>query len=305
MKQSGQNLGEYGLALALIVIVSVSVLGLIGNNVSSMFAGTITHKAPAPIVSTTTSTGTGTGATKPFANLPYNKVTMDIGNGQNISFIAPSLKETVDTTGSNGVTGRAAYIMQQLADALKEKGELSEQEYQDLVKLSEIGYQMRDAQAIMEKAIPEGKVFSTDTEIDDFRTKTMVLFNGKEMSYSTLGNNITPNSFGLFLSNSLDSAATGNFNTSMTQDWSSNINQLYAQFFTQLQKIQTSPTFQEKPVLKDLVVNTLSKEIYTSTTLTNSTFNKEALKNVLIPVTGNNSEAICGLSNSISCQKNG
>lgn len=78
-----------------------------------------------------------------FANLTTDKVTMDMGNGKTISFFAPSIQESLQTVGANGVTGRSAYILQQLAEQLKAEGDLSAEEYQDLVRLSQVGYNLQ------------------------------------------------------------------------------------------------------------------------------------------------------------------
>lgn len=68
------------------------------------------------------------------------------------------------------------------------------------------------------------------------------------------------------------------------------------EFFDLLTKVQSSPSFQDKPAMKELVVNNLSREIYRSISMSAATWDKSEMKNILIPITGTNSEAICDLS---------
>lgn len=310
--QHGQNVSEYGIAVGLIVIVCISVVGVIGSNVSQMFSGSIQHKsATKTTTQATTGSGTATSQTvstasgNPFAGVASRTVTMALGNGKSISFSAPALDEVVDTAGGNGATGRSAYMIQQIADQLKSEGVISPQEYADLVKLSQLGFEMRDVQAALEKKIPVGMNTQDGDSFQKFMAETMIDYKGQTYSYGKLSATLTATTTS---KESSDPAGQLGSAFNMTLSAPNTVATFDPgpgkDFMLLLNKIDNSATFQNNPLLRELVVQNLSKEIFKSISLTNSVFDKNELKNVLIPITGQNSEAICDLSNSISCQSN-
>jgi Flp pilus assembly pilin Flp len=311
MRHTGQSLVEYSVALGLVAVVAIGsviafgqTLGGTLDGIQGFFLGAPNTASPLTAGGSNSGSGTATIDSR-FANMNYDKVTMDLGNGKAISFFAPAMRDVVDTAGGNGVTDRAAYILRQLADELKRTDPtVTEEEYQDLVRLSELGYTMRDIQKALEGAIPEGRNLPYEDDVEEFGLQTVVNYNGRQITFSELSSEIghgllkDPNTLALALEQNFQ----GIINQSVSYTDPALARRPSIEFTQLLHKIQNSNSFQNKPALKELVVNVLSKEIFNATMMTTNTYDKALIRDVLVPITGENSEAICGLSNSIQCQ---
>ncbi|MBY0403398.1 MAG: hypothetical protein K2X66_05835, partial [Cyanobacteria bacterium] len=226
-------------------------------------------------------------------------------NGKSISFFAPKLPEVVDTIGGNGVSKRAAYIIKQLAEELNKNGEISATEYQDLLNLSRLGFSMADIQSILEQNIPVGTNSFNGTDKMNFMNNTLVtLPDGSKKYFTEIASAISTGQLGN--NAGLDQALRQNYQIEIDRSINYTDPELtkrpITQFTQLLNKIQNSSSFQDKPILKDLVINTLSKEIFNSTSVTTNVMDKQMIKDHLIPITEQNSQALCNLSNTGSCE---
>jgi hypothetical protein len=133
----GHALSEYGLAIGLVVIVSISGLSLVGMQVSDLLGNTIGKRSvPKTVIATASPTSNNTGTSSQhgiggFFLSPQQietlldespSQTLDLGNGKKLTIPNPNLNTLSETIGPNGSTEVGLALLQRLQEALKAQG---------------------------------------------------------------------------------------------------------------------------------------------------------------------------------------
>ena len=140
---SGHALSEYGLAIGLVVIVSIAALTTLGSQVSGMFENTIgTRKVVSASTNPLTSnSGTPVTQAKGFFLTPQEidtilnqapTQTLSLGNGKSITIPNPNYSQLSETLGPNGVTEVSLAMIKKMQEALRSVGIDPETEYPEL-----------------------------------------------------------------------------------------------------------------------------------------------------------------------------
>lgn len=337
MKLKGQNIGEYGIAFGLIVVVSIAILGLIGSNVSDLFTGSIKKKSPAQSASATSNSGAPAVALAsgnlPFSNLPGKLVQVDLGDGKSLRLSYADPVAVAEAAGGNGVTENALAVLEQTIAQLREQGE-DEAKIAELEKLAMAGHQIKDLQKLFESKFPP-KGFANNQEKYDFLldSANSIEIDGKRMTLmeaapllngSTLGSSILKLTS---CNGEKVNTCYGAYDTYLRRNdlVQSNDSELFAlmkdayfaqdnfeitfnasasgpigKFVQQLRKVESTGLF-SNPALKSLIRDDLSRQIYNSSFQTYMVPTKADV-GALVEVTRTNSNDICTASNAVSCQ---
>lgn len=181
--QSGQSLNEYALALALIAVAAIGSLMLVGNGIKTLFQ----DKLPGDISKATTMAAdanrSGTRPKVSGGNTPYPtaevRYTTASGKTIMISDYPTNTAETVQTIGANGATAVLAGKLKNLADQLLAAGEITQEEYVNLTKLSNYGHNLGDMFKAIEPVMTSAADYST-------AYRSGVKFQGKSTSVGNL-----------------------------------------------------------------------------------------------------------------------
>lgn len=158
-RRFGQSMTEYGLIGASLGLVAVAALALLGNNLSGLFDAMLskpkpvqTANAPAP---TSPAEALQTPAPVPAPATGGNTV-ITLENGQQLSLNMPdSVAQSVQTIGANGTTDLLASNLTAMANQLLEKGEITQDQANSLIKLANQAHHMAEIQKILEKSSAE------------------------------------------------------------------------------------------------------------------------------------------------------
>lgn len=333
MRQKGQNLGEYGIAFGLIVVVSIAVLSLIGTNVSDLFTGSIKKKSPAQTArATSNSSAPATSLASgnlPFSNLPGKLVQVDLGNGKSLQLNYADPVAVAEAAGGNGVTENALAVLDQVIAQLKEQGE-DEAQIAELEKLAMAGHKIKDLQKLVEAKYPAAG-FRNNRERFQFLSdpansvvvdgkevtllKTLKLLNGAGMALSgdkgdffahyayydayIKGSDLDPRNDDR---NTLPENAfyTDKTFNNYTHSIFNNDYMPLNEFMYQLDTVKQLGIL-SNPVLKRLIADDLSRQIFISSSQMAQVPTRSEVGK-LVQITRTSSNDICTASNAVTCQ---
>lgn len=325
MRQRGQNIGEYGLALGLIVVVCISVLSLFGTNLQDLFSNSIKHKSPLPSVDIAGTAGesgvsfqnTSATAKNPFPTLPGKLVQVDLGNGKTLTLNMADPVAVAEAAGGNGVTENALAAIEQIIAQLREQGE-DEAQIAELEKLALAGQKIKAVQQQIEAKYPPSGQFESQSEKFAFLTDPAnnIVVNGEEMTLMKASQQLSTNtgtfsgisSSGVYSQSYSDSASA--YANRSYYEYTNTIDRdpdkfsmapgLLHQFMRQLQAVETSGLL-NTPALKNLIKDQLSKQIFSASNQTFQAPSKTDFAN-LVRITRTSSNDICTMANSATCQ---
>ncbi|MBY0406001.1 MAG: hypothetical protein K2X66_19010 [Cyanobacteria bacterium] len=261
-----------------------------------------------------------TPASMPFSTLPGKIVQLDLGNGKSLNLNYPNPAAVADTAGGNGVTENALSLIKQIAQQLRDQGE-DPTKIVELEKLALAGQKIKDLQKQIETKFPiEG--FTSDQDRFNFLNDPAnnILVEGKETTLldasamlSVYNNNNNPKQSKFenynynFINNNNKNANNINY-YNFNYDYFINSNKftqtpLY-NFMGQLKTVESTGLLLSNPLLKQLVKDDLSFQIFNSANQTVRVPTKSDVSE-LVKTTRAGSNDICTLSKSTICQDKG
>lgn len=314
MKQKGQNLAEYSIAVGLIAIVSIGALSVLGQNIAQGLGDSISIASNGTGAGNINGVLQPTNLNNPFPNLPGQRITVDLGNGKFLNLDMADPASVAEAAGGNGVTENALAVLKQAIDQLREQGE-DPGKIKELENLAREGQKIKDLQKLIESKFPQGGFASTNERFD-FLTNPAnnIEFNGQTMSLLEASGSLnltfshsTPDNYSEY-DQSTQYTQTGYYDVDDTKNYFNyNNNNLVSQhpgvildFMRQLELVENTGIL-SNPALKQLVKNDLSRQIFTSA---GQTFQAPTRADVsaLVQTTRSSSNNICTLANSVDCQ---
>lgn len=316
MKHLGQNLSETSFLLGIVGIVCLGALGVLGTQVSGMFAGTIRTSSEKPPVMVKAAQSQSLPA-NPYSNFPSREVVINLGKGKSITanIIDPAL--LAETAGGNGVSEYSSDMLLSIAKQLKAEEAIDEEQYDALAELALRGQRIKEAQKLLESKFPI-KGFRNAQEKFDFLQSHTVEWDGKNQSLLTLAYSLNVhqdtskiNDFNYFSLYSQD--RNGYFSGSEENNYDSSFSFREAQsrdnkgwppldgiktpmqqFLSQLALVEDKG-ITKNPALMTLIKDTFAKNIYLSSNTTLFTPNKAEVGS-LMEMTRKNANNICDTS---------
>lgn len=303
--QYGQSLAEYGIALGLVAVMAIGTLAVLGDTIQGGMNGVFQPFGPQPSPASPAAPTVALasfnpdGPLSPFAKLPGKNVTLDLGNGKVLYLVYPNPTNVAEVAGGNGVTENALAILDQAIFQMEQPPKADPAEIAALKKLSEEGHKIQAIQKALDDATPS-----------DLPTDAAARFNYLQTHFITIADPVTGQPRQVSL---MDAGSTlrGKSSDDLSQipvaeadlrqsNIIKNSSQLYS-YLTAVQQVKDSPILQNSPALKDLVLKDLGQQIFDSSWATASAPTKDDIK-TLTQTTRFNSNQICTLSNSATCQ---
>jgi Flp pilus assembly pilin Flp len=139
----GHGVTEYGLVAVLVVAAIIGALALFGKNINLAFSGMVPHVEPKPPSLSVTHTSGASGSSG------------GLGAGGDTSLdsaLSGSLSTTVMTSGVNGSSTILANAMETVANQALQTGNLTEDQYNTLIQLSNQAHKLAEMEAVIEAA---------------------------------------------------------------------------------------------------------------------------------------------------------
>jgi hypothetical protein len=311
----GQSLSEYGVIIGLVVIALIVPLTTLGDWTRTLFQGTIRTGVTPPPAAVTVSAGTGAlvpgGGATPAAfqavgmPVPRNYA-ITLSNGRTLTIPLADPAAVVETAGGSGMTGNALAALDAMIRQLEDPAMQTDPALLDSLRLLSLrGHDIKAAQQLIESHLPQ-EGFPDQQAKDLFMSRTKVMHNGQEVSLQQLTNGLNnfpqtveqvPLTHEQIINRGLVSVLNGTDPGDRTYFRG---RELMYDFLAQYYQIQQSGLLQD-PVLKQLVGDQLTRQIYVSATSTSMTTDKTELK-ALVQTTRAGSNGICTLSNYTDCQ---
>jgi Flp pilus assembly pilin Flp len=329
--RKGQTLSEYALALSLVGVVAVVGLVNLSGTLDGLFDNMISTRSSGLSASridvsgsrgkglgnlggnTTRGTGSSSSglvanfnANTPFSNLPGSQMEIDLGSKGKFTFNMADFKATGESTGGSGVTLNANALINQLLNQLEEKPELADPgSIHALKELSRRGYQLAGMQEKVQNLLG-GKVFNTTAEKAKFVASSNIdLGDGRgpqklsdvalyfdSAFYLPPGLEAFPSFSSGYRSQEFDQASfNGSQNAPVTTSY----------FMQQMEVVRNSKFMMENPVLRDLVINAASRQIFLSS-LSTPYLMSGAEVGELAQTTDSRAQVICTASNNTNCK---
>ncbi|MBY0403179.1 MAG: hypothetical protein K2X66_04715 [Cyanobacteria bacterium] len=328
----GQTLSEYALALCLIGVVAIVGLVNLSGSVNGLFDNMISNKSRGVEDNFTPDVGGGSGSPlpgsggtlnlgtvssssgllasfnykTPFSNLPGSQMEIDLGSKGKFNFNIADFKATAEAAGGSGVTLNAIALIQQLLDQLEKNPELADPASIDALKeLSRRGYQLAGLQDKVQNLLG-GQVFTTSKEKAEFiSTAKIDLGDGKgEQKLSDVALYFDS---GFYLPSGSQGLPTFQGGRSMmqfdqslfTDPGTAPVSTQY--FMQQMERVRSSKFMLDNPVLRDLVINAASKQIFVSS-LSTPYVMSGAEVGELSKITDSRAKVICSASKNNDCK---
>lgn len=279
MQRPGQNLTEFILPLSLVGILGIMALTTLGNQVSGLFTGVVSHKPPQ---ASAASQGLNPALQQfmvngvAFPQLPQVSKTLRLGNGKELTVSMASPVAAAETAGSKGVTINAIAAMQQILNKLIAEG-APEAQISELQKLIDQSKRIANLEgAIQAKFPPNG--FANASEQYAFLKNNTIQWEGQTLSLldATAVINYAPSDFfqsqakyNLLMKQREDSTtrqqAAGTYTTvykdNLTSDSGGNVINSFSQ---QLKRVEDSGLFRDNPELESFIEGDLALQISVS-----------------------------------------
>jgi Flp pilus assembly pilin Flp len=328
----GQTLSEYALALCLVGVVAIVGLVNLSGSVNGLFDSMISSKSsgqednitadvggglgnPLPGTGGTLNLGTGSSSSgllasfnykTPFSNLPGSQMEIDLGSKGKFNFNIADFKATAEAAGGSGATLNAVALIQQLLDQLEKNPELADPESIDALKeLSRRGYLLASMQDKVQNLLG-GQVFTTSKEKAEF-VSTAKIDLGDGLGEQKLSDVALYFDAGFYLPSGAQGLPSypggyrmqefdqGKFTDPGTAPASTQY------FMQQMETVRSSKFMLENPVLRDLVINAASKQIFLSS-LSTPYVMSGAEVGELSEITDTRAKVICTASKNNDCQ---
>ncbi|MBY0403806.1 MAG: hypothetical protein K2X66_07890 [Cyanobacteria bacterium] len=319
-QKSGQSLTEYALPIALVCILGITILGVLGTQVSGIFSNTLATKPPSktpsnPINQSPVSSG-GTSNNNLLANLPGKLLSVDIGNGQTLQLNYINAGDAAETAGPNGVTQNSLAGLQQIIQQFEQMPTSDPVVITSLKQLAQKGYETQMYQQVYSDFLKSGGSSPDQETLTDNYAKMLEygkpvisLPDGSKISLFDLkqyiGSNTAPASASKLPPTKFMESFDKVYALDMTSvkgsnNGNNNFKGLQG-FTTQLALIEKDGIFTKYPGLKPLLVDVLSKDLYAAAYSTAMSNNLEAIKGYTQRV-GWRSDDICVTSRASSCK---
>lgn len=149
----GNTLAEYGFIGAIILVASIGIVMVLGQNLQSAMAGLKgdlqsnigAADSSASSAAAANNGGGGPGGAPPDI-LSIGSMDFDLGS------LNANLPGDIAVSGANGTTDTLASTIQQIAQALLDAGEITEEQAASLVELANQGHKIAQAEALIEQA---------------------------------------------------------------------------------------------------------------------------------------------------------
>jgi hypothetical protein len=317
-----------------VAIVAIASLSQLGGWTDALFRGTIRTGQSGPAL---TANSTNRPAIPPVASgnsslpavpssglfsgsLPPQRLyEFTLANGRTLRIPFSDPAQIPETSGGSGMTYNAALAMEAVITQLEKMPEADPALIASLRELAKRGHDIREAQFVIESKL-RNQTFADENARNTFMNETRVDFQGENLTLmqlatytSTYGSDTTSGAhrtryqsgsqvdFMTSLSDYVNSAANNlilNGNSPTSELFTSN--KLLLNFVEQYQSIQSSGLLND-PVLKQLIGDNLSRQIFISSVSTKYASNSEDL-NKLVGITRVNANGICDLSNANDCK---
>ncbi|MBY0403180.1 MAG: hypothetical protein K2X66_04720 [Cyanobacteria bacterium] len=327
----GQALSDYGLVIALVILVST--IGL--TNFSSIFQDLFGNKVSSPLAVTNTSMAVNTEATgtnggvfrsngnaspssgkttltpafnyqAPYSELPGTVMEIDLGSKGKFVFNNANPQSVAESNGGAGMTRNANSLIQQLVDQLEDRpGAIAPQTLQDLKDLSRKGYELANVQRSLQEQIPPESLINYQDHASSLYGLSVKLNNGaSEKQMLELAKDLNP------LFNYSDSQTLPKFDSmdlSMSvfdsggMKGDPSIPSTTANFLAQVNRVRNSDFLRENPQLKAVVIDMAARQIYLSASATPYFLNPDALGK-LVDTSETRSKDICNASKNNNCR---
>ncbi|MCE3236974.1 MAG: hypothetical protein K0Q50_3166 [Vampirovibrio sp.] len=160
MGHQGQGLTEYGLAICTIAAVSIVGLLSLSSNLNITLAdmvphypGQVAYTANLPKLPANTSMQPTTPAQSSNTTAKNNKQAVKQPTGISAAIAPGTTKNSLQVSGANGTIKQLANTLTAEAQRLLVEGSITQSQAQGLVNLANQGYQLADAQKLLEDAI--------------------------------------------------------------------------------------------------------------------------------------------------------
>lgn len=160
MWHQGQGITEYSVAICTIAVVSIVGLMSLSSNLNLTLAdmvphypGQVAYTANLPKLPATTSLQPATPTQSSNTPANTNKQAVQQPAESNAALSPISTKNSLQVSGANGTTQQLASILTTEAQRLLATGSITQIQAQGLISLANQGYQLADAQKLLEEAI--------------------------------------------------------------------------------------------------------------------------------------------------------
>lgn len=302
---SGQNIVEYALPLALIVVITGAWLTVPGLFVSHSFNGSLQGKTlMIQPLGTISSSNITEGMVNSYQETTGRPMQLTMRDGQTLSLRLREPEIVAEAQGGNGITENALATLDQLIAELTALNP-DDPKIPMLSQLSSHGHEIKDLQAAIEARFPPGGFEDADERTAFFQNKT-IQYHGQEIPIvSVIGKlnwffndhpdyNTRVNEFAYEANESFFK----NYRPDPKNDPTAPINR----FMDQLSVIRNSQLFQD-PAMKTMVDDILARQIFLSSGQTLFAPTKRDVQ-TLVNRTHLNSDNLCSLSRYVSCSPN-
>jgi hypothetical protein len=189
-KFSGNNLVQYGLPIALVMVVSIPVMQSLSQSTSDVFKKELSGKPRFDGAATASALSTTLPATSYSKRIPVSQsappfadaktVSLQLSNGKTVDLPAyPSdLKSVVETAGANGATEFLAQYIESLAYLLAASGEITPTQATSLKNLANQGHEIAQREGALNEALkqaiesgtPSSEINSTEFDYNNNKT---------------------------------------------------------------------------------------------------------------------------------------
>jgi hypothetical protein len=149
----GQGLSEYGLVMALVCIACIGGLILLSKGVNTSLSSMVPARE-APRIANMPQSDLPTAPQSGGTLSPQNSGLFQLP-AQSIQLLHMNLSAQIQTAGANGTTEVYAQQLQYLANKLLHENQISQEQYSQLMALSNQGYRLAAIEKVMEDAVRE------------------------------------------------------------------------------------------------------------------------------------------------------